>query len=158
MPPLIRPLTLADLPACERILRSLPDWFGLEDAIQRYVAHLHSLDGYTAEVESQVVGFIGLLRHNVGSVEIDVIAVSPDHHSQGLGAALVQAVEDSLYNSRPLILHTKTLGPSEPDPFYANTRKFWAAMGFLPTEETTLFWGEANPCLILVKPLLVDRS
>lgn len=155
---MIRPLALPDLSACERILRALPDWFGLEDSIQRYVAHLSSLDGYAAEVEGQVVGFVGLLRHSVGSVEIDVIAVAPTHHGQGLGAALVQVVEASLHDSRPLLLHTKTLGPSHPDRNYANTRKFWATLGFLPTEETTLFWGEANPCLILVKPLLADRS
>jgi GNAT superfamily N-acetyltransferase len=153
----IRPLTLSDLPACERILRALPDWFGLEEGIQRYVAHLGSLDGYVVEVEGEVVGVVGLLRHNLGSVEIDVIAVAPTRHGQGLGSALVQAVEDSLHDARPLLLHTKTLGPSHPDSNYAATRKFWAAMGFLPTEETTLFWGEDNPCLILVKPLLTEQ-
>lgn len=151
---MIRPLTLPDISACERILRALPDWFGLEDAIQRYLVHLGSLDGYVAEVDGEVVGFVGLLRHNTGSVEIDVIAVSPARRGQGIGAALVRVVEDSLQARRPLLLHTKTLGPSDPDLNYAETRKFWAALGFLPTEETTLFWGEANPCLILVKPLL----
>lgn len=29
---------------------------------------------------------------------------------------------------------------------------FYEAMGFLPLEETDL-WGEATPCLIMVKPL-----
>jgi hypothetical protein len=25
--------------------------------------------------------------------------------------------------------------------------------GFLPLEETTVFWGEDDPCLVMVKPL-----
>jgi hypothetical protein len=47
----------------------------------------------------------------------------------------------------------KTLGPSHPDVHYARTRSFYEALGFIGLEETTAFWGEANPCLIMVKAL-----
>jgi len=35
----------------------------------------------------------------------------------------------------------------------SRTRSFYAAMGFLPLEETTAFWGEDQPCLAMVKVL-----
>jgi hypothetical protein len=47
----------------------------------------------------------------------------------------------------------KTLGPSHPDPFYAETRAFYRAIGFQPLFETTAFWGADQPTLILLKPL-----
>jgi hypothetical protein len=47
----------------------------------------------------------------------------------------------------------KTLGPSHPSEAFARTRRFYEALGFIPIEETTAFWGESNPCLILVKSL-----
>jgi ribosomal protein S18 acetylase RimI-like enzyme len=147
----IRPLTPADLPVCDAILHSLPDWFGIEDAIQHYLKKLSDLDGYVAEVDRQVVGLIGLLRHNPQSVEINVLAVRPEHRGKGLGRALVRKVENSLNGQGRVVLHTKTLAPSDPDPFYAETRAFWKAMGFMPLEEN-LLWGAENPCLMLVKP------
>jgi hypothetical protein len=42
---------------------------------------------------------------------------------------------------------------SHPDVNYARTRSFYEALGFIGLEETTAFWGEANPCLIMVKVL-----
>jgi N-acetylglutamate synthase-like GNAT family acetyltransferase len=104
-----------------------------------------------AEVDGQVVGLIGLLRHNPQSVEIEVLAVRPEHRGKGIGRALVREVENSLKGQEQVVIHTKTLSPSDPDPFYAETRAFWKAVGFIPLEEN-LLWGKENPCLMLVKP------
>jgi len=43
--------------------------------------------------------------------------------------------------------------PRDPDPGYARTRAFYAAMGFEPLEEIVQVWGPDNPCLLLVKRL-----
>jgi len=48
----------------------------------------------------------------------------------------------------------KTRGPSSPNIFYARTQAFYEAMGFTPLLETTAFWGERDPTLLLVKYLL----
>ena len=47
----------------------------------------------------------------------------------------------------------KTLGPSNPDEGYRKTREFYSALGFLPLEETTAFWGPEQPTLVMVKVL-----
>ena len=46
-----------------------------------------------------------------------------------------------------------TLAASDPDPNYAATRAFYAALGFLPLEELPQVWGPENPCLLLVRTL-----
>jgi hypothetical protein len=43
----IRSLAAADIPACERILRSLPDWFGLEESNRAYVSKTSCKNGAT---------------------------------------------------------------------------------------------------------------
>ena len=66
---------------------------------------------------------------------------------------LVEHVENESRSRGAVLLPVKTVGPSDPDPSYAKTRKFYEAMGFTPLLETTAFWGETNPTLMLVKLL-----
>jgi hypothetical protein len=51
------------------------------------------------------------------------------------------------------LLQVKTLGSAHPGLSYARTQSFYEALGFIAIEETTAIWGEANPCLIMVKTL-----
>jgi GNAT superfamily N-acetyltransferase len=148
----IRPLNAEDVAGCERILRGLPEWFGFEEAVARYVRDLTSLPGLVAVSDWKVLGFIVLRRHTPQAGEVHVMAVHGDHRRQGIGRALVEALENGL-PPEVRLLEVKTLGPSHPDEGYRQTRAFYAAMGFVPLEETTAFWGEKQPCLIMVKPL-----
>lgn len=50
-------------------------------------------------------------------------------------------------------LTVKTLSSSNNDLFYAKTREFYRAMGFLPLEEFKTLWNEENPCLMLIKSI-----
>jgi hypothetical protein len=45
-----------------------------------------------------------------------------------------------------------------PDEGYDRTRRFYEAVGFLPLEETTAFWGPDNPTLVMVKVLSPNRQ
>jgi len=79
--------------------------------------------------------------------------VLPDRHRRGIGRELVEAAAAQVAANGTRLLQVKTLGPSEPSADYARTRSFYEAVGFIGLEETTAFWGEANPCLIMVKVL-----
>jgi ribosomal protein S18 acetylase RimI-like enzyme len=81
------------------------------------------------------------------------MAVDPAHHRQGIGRALVGAAASSAAERGERLLQVKTLGPSHPSEGYRRTRAFHDALGFLPVEETTAYWGDANPCLVMVKIL-----
>jgi GNAT superfamily N-acetyltransferase len=132
---------------CIPLLRSLPDWFGLEEAILDYERQVESLPTFLANTDGSVVGFLSLKQHN----EFLVMAVHPDFHQRGIGRALVDAAEAHARSLGIEYLQVKTLGPSRPDEQYAGTRLFYAVLGYRPLEEFTCIWDADNPCLVLVK-------
>ena len=148
----IRELRLEDIPVCSRILRSLPDWFGIEESNLEYDRNIATLPTLVATDGDEVIGFLTVKHHSDSSSEIQVMGVRPDYHRSGIGRRLVEEAETRLPEGVEF-LQVKTLGPSHPDPFYRRTRAFYTAMGFVPLEETTVFWGTGNPTLILIKHL-----
>lgn len=138
---------------CEPILRSLPEWFGIETDLAGYIEKINTLPTFLAKREGQVIGFLSLIQHNPFSAEIHVMGVTPNAHHQGIGRALIAHAESWLHEHHVEYLQVKTLGPSHPDPGYAATRAFYLAVGFRPLEELKQIWDEYNPCLVMVKHL-----
>jgi GNAT superfamily N-acetyltransferase len=134
---------------CRRVLEALPDWFGLPDAVERYVLEVAALPVLAVED----AGFLALKVHTESAAEIYVMGVLPERHGTGIGTALVEHAEELLHGTGVEYLQVQTLGPSHPDEHYARTRRFYEARGFRPLEELTGIWGEENPCLIMVKRL-----
>jgi len=138
---------------CEPILRALPEWFGIEEAIVHYVNEIDVLPTWTASHEGTVIGFLSLKRHNPHAAEMYVLGVHPEFHRQGIGRSLVDRAQAWLREKGVEYLQVKTLGPSHQDRGYAGTRAFYEAVGFRPLEEFSQVWDEGNPCLVLVKKL-----
>jgi GNAT superfamily N-acetyltransferase len=133
---------------CERVLRDLPDWFGIEEATAAYIRDV-------AELPTLAVGddaLLSLKLHTPRAAEVYVMGVRAERHREGLGTALLTAAEEHLRALGFEYLQVKTLGPSDPDEGYARTRAFYEARGFVPLEELHDLW-EQNPCLLLVKRL-----
>ncbi len=138
---------------CNRILRSLPKWFGIEKAIRDYVSAVRELDMFVALTNQDVVGFLAIKRHNPYTSEIYVMGVLEGYHRMGIGRKLVEETVEFLSRDGVKYLTVKTLSPSDPDPAYAKTREFYQAIGFLPLEEFKTLWNEENPCLMLIKTI-----
>jgi ribosomal protein S18 acetylase RimI-like enzyme len=134
---------------CERVLRALPGWFGIEQSVRDYVREVAELPTFAVDEDA----FLSLKQHTPAAAEIYVMGVVPERQGQGLGTALVEAAEASLRESAVEFLQVKTLGPSHPSAHYARTRRFYESRGFLALEELHGIWGESNPCLIMVKRL-----
>jgi ribosomal protein S18 acetylase RimI-like enzyme len=149
----IEPLSPDDIAACEAILERLPDWFGIPESNRAYIASLSELPAFVARSDTGVTGFVTIAQRNPRSAEIHVIAVAPELHRRGIGRLLVREAEAWLRGRGVAWLHVKTRGPSSPDPFYARTQRFYEALGFKALFETTAFWGEEDPTLLLVKRL-----
>lgn len=164
--------------AVERLLRALPDWFGIESSTAEYIAMAAELPAYLAwppgraaadppaagpdrEAEDGGVsqpphypaGALLAVRHFPRAAEIYLLAVDPAEHRRGAGRALVTALERDLIADGVRYLQVKTLGPSHPDEGYQRTRKFYQGVGFEPVEEITGLWTPGNPCLIMMKTL-----
>lgn len=141
---------------CGPILRALPQWFGIEAATNQYIEDIEGLPTLLAVVDGEVVGFVSLQEHSEYAAEVHVIAVRPELHHQGIGRALIDAAEQHLCRRGIEYLQVKTLSARHPDENYARTREFYTAVGFRPLEEFPELWGEANPCLQMIKHL--DRG
>jgi GNAT superfamily N-acetyltransferase len=135
----IRELKVSDIPDCERILRALPEWFGIESANQAYLDSLRTMPACVAEIDACIVGFLALAEHNPASVEIHVMAVDRNLHRNGIGRALLAWVRAWCRERNVAWLHVKTRGPSTPDPNYERTRRFYVAQGFEPLFESPRF-------------------
>jgi GNAT superfamily N-acetyltransferase len=71
-----------------------------------------------------------LKRHGAVSAEIHWLAVDPDHHRQGIGRALIAAVEERLRQEKVRFLLVMTLHPDDPYEPYRRTRAFYGSLGF----------------------------
>lgn len=141
-----------DPAAVDRILRSLPGWFGIEEAILNYVDSASRRDSFLAVMRGEVVGVALVDRHFPESAELALIAVHASRRGAGIGASLVTAVEEALVSDDCGLLQVHTVGPSFEDNAYAQTRAFYIRSGFLPLQEfNRIDWD--GPTLVLVKPL-----
>jgi ribosomal protein S18 acetylase RimI-like enzyme len=93
------------------------------------------------------------VRHTAFAAEIDVIAVTPDHHRRGIGRAMVDCAERLLAEDGVEYLQVKTLADTIEYEPYARTRAFYATCGFRPLQVFPDLWDSENPALQLVKRL-----
>lgn len=149
----IRAAELEQGAECEVILRSLPEWFGIESVLKAYVGQVYRLPTYLVLADERVVGFLSVEKHFSESAEIHVMGILPEFHRMGIGRALLKKAESDLVTQGVKFLQVKTLSQSNPDKNYAKTREFYLSMGFMPLEEMPELWGAENPCLILIKSL-----
>ena len=136
---------------CAEILRTLPQWFGIDEAIERYITASADLPMLAVRNGDGAAGFLTLKRHSPHAAELYLLGVRPELHGQGIGTALVRAAEEGLANDGVEYLQVKTLAPSRPSRRYEATRRFYEARGFRSLEEIPRYWDEDNPCLIMVK-------
>ena len=142
---------------CEPILRSLPDWFGIEDSIVDYVGDIGRMPTFVAIDRDAIVGFITLNRHFEHAAEMHVLGLLPAYHRQGLGRRLVDACERWLASEGVEYVQVKTIAPSKDCKPYAQTRAFYLSMGYRMLEEFPKLWDPSNPCVILLKYLGLPR-
>lgn len=134
-----------------KILKSLPDWFGIPEAIEEYINRSADLPFFAAMDESKALGFISMKENSQYAAEIYVMGVLPEYHRQGIGKALFNRALMWAKEQGYEYLQVKTLDESHPDIYYARTRKFYLSMGFKPLECLPELWGKHNPCLIMIQ-------
>ena len=141
-----------DAVACDAIVASLPEWFGMDEGIRECAEAVRTQPGLVAEVGDAVAGFLTLARPYPRTPEISWLAVHARERRRGIGRALIDAVGDQLRAHGDRLLLVKTLSDrTDPGPEYAETRAFYLAMGFVPVAELDLY--PDNPIQLLALPL-----
>jgi ribosomal protein S18 acetylase RimI-like enzyme len=136
---------------CDAILRSLPKWFGIEEAIVSYANDVRQLPFVTSSLYGKVIGFCAIKINFGVNAELYVLGLFEEFHGRGIGARMLAFVERFCRQREILYMTVKTLSHRDPDPNYAKTRKFYERCGFRAIEEFPSLWGEANPCLYMLK-------
>ena len=142
---------------CNEVLRALPAWFGIPAAIADYTATVRDFPFLTAALYGKVVGFCAVKPHFGINAELYVMGIFKEFHRLGIGARLIGGIDTYCRERGIPHMSVKTLSSSHPDPHYARTRRFYERMGFQPFEELPL-WGEANPCLYMLRPVETPGS
>jgi len=138
---------------CEAVLRSLPEWFGIEEALCMYASDTARLPTFALSEEGAVVAFLSLMQHFADSWEIHCVAVHSSARNRGHGKALLKHSEEWLVAQGVKFLQVKTVAHTSKNAAYAETRRFYAASGFTPLEVFPLLWAPQNPALQLIKVL-----
>lgn len=134
----------------ERILFSLPDWFGIPEGIRNYIEESRKLPFFAAFSEEQPVGFVVLKATSRATAEIFVMGVLPEYHHKGIGRKLYEAFEAYAYAQGYRYIQVKTVQMGR-YPEYDRTNRFYMAMGFEELECFPTLWDEWNPCQVYVK-------
>lgn len=143
--------TLNEKAQCEAVLRSLPMWFGIEEALVMYADDSARLPTFAAVEGPEIRGFISLRQHFPHAWEVHCIAVHADARNRGHGKALLAHAEGWLSKQEVSLLQVKTVAATSSSKEYAQTREFYRHVGFQPLEVFPELWSAQNPCLQLVK-------
>ena len=103
---------------CERILRSVPQWFGIEESLLEYVADSQRYVTFLA-IDEEPIAFVTVREHFAQSWEVHCVAVHASRRNSGVGMALHGHVESWLKAKGVSVLQVKlfpppTLAPSTP--------------------------------------------
>ena len=138
---------------CEKILRSLPDWFGIEQAIAAYIEESKALPMIVVNEGRAPVGFLSLKNHSAYTSEVYVMGVLPSYHRHGIGRLLLVEAEKNLASKGFEFLQVKTVSADRECDFYKKTRLFYKSFGFKEVEVFPTLWDVSNPCQLLIKSL-----
>lgn len=141
---------------CEKILSTLPSWFGIPESVRNYASVADRMPAVVASAAGEDVGILVITTHGRYAAEVYVMAVVPELHRRGIGCSMLAHAEDALARAGIEFVQVKTLGPSKPDAGYEATRSFYLSYGFRPLEEFPNLWGPDNPALQMIK--VVNRG
>jgi len=138
---------------CENVLRTLPRWFGIESSLLQYVRDTATFPTFVAREPEQIIAFLTIREHFPEAWEVHCIAVHAAQRRHGVGRALHAHVERWLSDRGARVLQAKTIAETHPSPEYAETRRFYASVGYTALEMFPELWGPHLPVLQLVKVL-----
>ena len=92
----IRGLRIEDAPACDTIIASLPDWFGLDEGIRECAHAVRTQPGLVGERDGRVLGFLTIERPSDRAAEISWLAVHRDARGRRIGTGLVEHLVSDL--------------------------------------------------------------
>lgn len=134
------------------ILEALPDWFGIAESREQYIAESAGQPCFAAMEAGEPVGFLCLKPTGDATLELAVMGVLKEHHRHGVGRALFAVARNWARDAGYAFMQVKTVKMGVYKD-YDRTNLFYRSLGFREFEVFPLLWDEANPCQIYVMAL-----
>ena len=120
---------------CEKIIRRLPQWFGVKDANRKYIQEASELSALAVKQGNENVALLlykQLHDSSLGQIVMDIhwLGVLPELHGKGLGKNLVKTLNDIAKSGGVACLTVDTLDPAIEDEDYLKTFGFYKGIGF----------------------------
>ena len=131
------------------ILESLPDWFGIPEATEEYIADSKGRPFFCAYSDDVPIGFLYLKETGRHTVELAVMGVLKEYQRQGVGKKLFKEARNEAKRIGYSFIQVKTVRMGRYD-IYDNTNRFYLSLGFKELEVFPTLWDECNPCQIYI--------
>ena len=131
------------------ILESLPDWFGIPESTEEYIADSKGRPFFCAYADDVPVGFLYLKETGRHTVELAVMGVLKEYHRQGVGRKLFAEAKNEAKQLGYSFIQVKTVQMGRYD-IYDDTNRFYLSLGFKELEVFPTLWDECNPCQIYI--------
>lgn len=131
---------------CESITETLPEWFGIAEANERYAQGMLTRTSFAACLEDKFVGLVTLEFPYPNNANIYWMGVKKDYHHRGIGSQLIRYAENYCREHKFTSLTVETLSPKHNNINYNKTYVFYEKFGFKPLFELSPY----DPELIMV--------
>ena len=131
------------------ILESLPDWFGIPEATEEYIADSKGRPFFCAYADDTPIGFLYLKETGRHTVELAVMGVLKEYHRQGVGRKLFAEAKNEAKRLGYSFIQVKTVQMGRYD-IYDDTNRFYLSLGFKELEVFPTLWDVFNPCQIYI--------
>lgn len=130
-------------------MESLPEWFGIPEAVEEYVAESKGKLFFCAYRDEEPIGFLYLKETGQHTVELAVMGVLKEYHRCGIGRKLFEEALCAAKQSGYLFIQVKTVQMGKYET-YDGTNRFYLSLGFKELEVFPTLWDEWNPCQIYI--------
>ncbi len=131
------------------ILEALPDWFGIPEAVEEYIAGSKGKPFFCAYDGERPVGFLYLKETGRHTVELAVMGVIQEYHRLGIGRKLFAEAKSEAKGLGYSFIQVKTVQMGRYK-IYDDTNRFYRSLGFQELEVFPTLWDECNPCQIYI--------
>ena len=134
------------------VLEALPEWFGILEAREDYIAKSAAQTFFGAFDGEEPVGFLCLAETGKDTVELSVCGVLKEYHRKGIGRELFANAKEFAVSKGYSFLQVKTVQMGKYKEYDA-TNRFYLSLDFREFEVFPTLWEEGNPCQVYVMAL-----
>ena len=131
------------------ILEALPEWFGIAEAREEYIAQSAVEPFWCACDGAKPIGFIYVHQTGDATLELYAMGVLKEYHRSGAGRALFAAAYEYARANGYCFIQVKTVQMGKYAD-YDKTNLFYRSLGFMEFEVFPKLWDEWNPCQVYV--------